>query len=160
MEIIKLESNGKAERVRFNGHIYRRYPESGNLSDQRYYKRSGRQAVYALHREVWKYFHGDIPPGFHVHHRDHNPDNNDISNLECVHGAEHISTHTTQPNSWPNSIAGRANLDKIRHLTKEWHASPEGHKWHVDHGKRCAERRESVEFKCEHCGDMYRSKNR
>ena len=44
-----------------------------------------------LHRLVWMINFGGIKKGYHVHHKDGNPANNDISNLEMLSCAEHAS---------------------------------------------------------------------
>ena len=40
---------------------------------------NGRQE--RMHRYVWRYYYGEIPDGYHIHHIDHNKANNDIHNL-------------------------------------------------------------------------------
>ena len=37
-----------------------------------------------LHWYVWEKYNGYIPPGFVIHHKDNNPANNEIENLELV----------------------------------------------------------------------------
>jgi hypothetical protein len=46
-----------------------------------------------LHRAVWEDAHGPIPEGHHIHHRDRNPSNNTLENLELIEGKSHISLH-------------------------------------------------------------------
>ena len=46
-----------------------------------------------LHRYVWQYHNGTIPPKHEIHHIDHNKNNNDISNLQCLHRTEHRRLH-------------------------------------------------------------------
>lgn len=48
------------------------------------------QGVY---RNVWIKHCGPIPAGYHIHHIDGNPWNNDISNLMCVSPMEHYEIH-------------------------------------------------------------------
>lgn len=73
--------------VVFNGEEYRRPPSSN------YYRRAGGGKHVALHRAVWIHHHGPIPPGYDIHHRDGDTDNNDVSNLECLTDAEHARRH-------------------------------------------------------------------
>ena len=55
---------------------------------------SGHYAKYnGLHRVVWAYYNGEIPNGYEVHHRDDNPANNTIENLQCLTKAEHNRIH-------------------------------------------------------------------
>ena len=46
-----------------------------------------------LHRAVWEFCNGPIPPMHHIHHIDHNRRNNHPSNLECMSLAEHTRHH-------------------------------------------------------------------
>ena len=46
-----------------------------------------------LHRAVWEYYNGEIPSDCVVHHKDLNPENNDISNLELIKKADHRKLH-------------------------------------------------------------------
>lgn len=58
-----------------------------------YFQRKG----HRLHRVVWEYHNGEIPDGYHIHHRDGDRSNNDISNLELLEGHEHLSGHMSTP---------------------------------------------------------------
>ena len=46
-----------------------------------------------LHRYIWEKFNGQIPKGYHVHHRDLNPENNILENLELLTSSQHQSLH-------------------------------------------------------------------
>lgn len=48
------------------------------------------------------------------------------------------------------------HLDRIRPLTKKWHASVEGRKWHSDHAK--GEMSYKIENYCRECGILYMAK--
>jgi len=56
-----------------------------------YYRRKG---VY-LHRMVYSGTYGNIPHGWHVHHKDNDRDNNVIENLEALPGKQHNKQHST-----------------------------------------------------------------
>lgn len=140
--------------VEFNGKRYTRNPDAEQRSHQTYYlETSGRNRQY-LHREVWRGAHPgqEIPPGWHVHHIDHNPFNNDPSNLEAVNTAEHGARHAGEC-----SDAERANLDRIRPMAAAWHGSPEGIAWHSENGKRSWDGREYATRNCDCCGSEYRT---
>lgn len=37
-----------------------------------------------LHRVIWETFKGEIPKGYVIDHIDNKPENNDLSNLQCI----------------------------------------------------------------------------
>lgn len=45
------------------------------------------------HRVIWEQYHGKIPKGYIIHHKDENKLNNDISNLQLVTRAQHSKIH-------------------------------------------------------------------
>lgn len=53
----------------------------------------GSQRTELLHRRVWADAHGAIPDGYVVHHKDDNPKNNEIENLELMERSAHNSMH-------------------------------------------------------------------
>ena len=138
-----------SESIEYNGKIYRRYPESSRRSDRVYFKRSITGGTVWLHRQKWIDAHGDIPAGHHVHHKDGNPSNNDISNLECLSPKDHFGDHQW---SKDRKSKHKKHLDKIRPLTKAWHSSPEGIQKHREIGAMAYENFVPVQKKCEHCG--------
>lgn len=136
--------DGRAVLVQqFNGKIYRLYP------GERYFSRHNKR----LHRVVWEYYNGPIPKGYHVHHKDGNPHNNEIDNLELIAGTKHISEHTNKRVS-TNPEIFQNNIHKAMEAAKEWHRSPEGRKWHSEHAKAQAPR-ERVEYTCSYCGKTF-----
>src|SRR5687767_7884520 len=79
-----------AKRVLYRGVVYTRY------DGRRYYNPNGTilaSGGTSLHRQIWLDAGNSIPAGYHVHHKDHDYDNNDISNLECLPPAEHLRRH-------------------------------------------------------------------
>lgn len=143
----------KVEYVEAIGHRWRRYPESENRSDREYFVRTNPSGGrYYLHREVWKLHNGPIPRKHHIHHKDGNCQNNDISNLECLTPKEHMEHHPTEWNGM------REHLASIRPLTKEWHASEEGIAKHREIGALAYKNFEPVDKQCEHCGKSFQTK--
>jgi hypothetical protein len=146
--------------VVFNGITFRRYPLSKRESDRRYYRADGRlrkQGISYLHHEIWKAYHGEIPEGFHVHHKDGNTLNNDISNLELLPGSKHLSQHTTK--RWENPTEHQLEVWKeVQDKAKEWHKSEAGREWHKQHAKEIAEHEKAkpkVKLVCAVCGKEY-----
>ena len=69
----------------FNGSKY-------TLRNNGYYGRTdGSRSM--MHRDVWVHFNGDIPDGHDIHHKDHDKENNDIGNLECISKSLHRLHH-------------------------------------------------------------------
>lgn len=101
----------------FNGGLYRLWPS------ERYFSKGGSR----LHRDVWEHAFGPIPTGRHIHHKDSNPKNNAIWNLECIEPAEHWS----KPKVGNKGVSAKARL-----AAAEWHKSPEGREWHRQHAKK------------------------
>lgn len=66
---------------RFNGIIYRK-------DNSRHYS-----ANQQIHRAVYRYYQGEIPTGYEIHHRDENPANNAPDNLQCLTKSSHSALH-------------------------------------------------------------------
>ena len=83
--------------IRYKGIRYRRYPDSDKRAERSYYVPGiGDRQKYGLgrlHEEIWKDNNGPIPEGGHVHHEDHDPLNNDPSNLVWCCSPCHDAIH-------------------------------------------------------------------
>ena len=89
-----------------------------------------------LHQWTWQLENGLQSRGYEVHHKDHNKDNNDISNLELLTTEEHAEHHKREAwvlRSDENRKKNSEQLGSIRHLATEWHRSDEGREWHREH---------------------------
>ncbi len=151
METVKgLERNGRAVPMQvFNGKEYRLYP------GERYFSRGTKR----LHRVVWEFYNGKIPKGYAVHHKDENPANNEISNLELMEEHSHLSLHAQQHVADEGMLAKmRQNMAKANEAAKEWHHSEEGRKWHSEHAKQQAAKLQYRKYICQCCGREYYSK--
>jgi hypothetical protein len=100
------------------------------------------------HVWVWKYHNGDIKKGLHIHHKDEDKSNNDISNLEEITVKEHVAKHVTEE----RSAAKLLHIASIRPLTKKWHSSDAGIEWHRKHGLKTWEDRQPFNIECKQCG--------
>ncbi len=109
-----------------------------------------------LHRAVWESHHGRIPEDHHIHHKDFDRANNDISNLECLPSDEHWAMHgeiaKLEDHGWR-----RRNLTKnARPAASKWHRSREGRKWHREHYERMKDKLHTEkQFYCEQCGEAF-----
>lgn len=128
----------------FNGTRYYRKPRGYFKSDD---------GVY-IHRAVWIFHNGPIPPGHDVHHADDDKSNNVIGNLECLTKAEHASHHGRKRLP-KGSEEARVHMEVIRPAASAWHGSDAGKQWHKDHGKRTWEDRKSEDLRCTHCGGAF-----
>lgn len=64
-----------------------------NLEDE-----NGKMTTKRVHVMVAEHFIGEIPKGYHVHHKDGNRQNNVVTNLEIIHPAKHYKeTLKTNP---------------------------------------------------------------
>jgi endogenous inhibitor of DNA gyrase (YacG/DUF329 family) len=135
---------------RFRGITFRRYPKAKRASHRRYFSPSAAdvaKGVEALHREIWKHYRGPIPAGHHIHHRDGDPLNNSISNLECVTPSQHRIAHRDDHQT-PEQ---RSHLQRVAHLAAAWHRSTAGRRWHAEHAKRVDQKRPREERRCAFC---------
>lgn len=151
-----------SEKITFNGTHFYRYPDSPHWSDRAYFRpgiADRQRGVLALHQEVWRDANGGapIPEGFHVHHKDRDPLNNDPSNLVLISAAEHREEHREE-----NAARGRANppSDAARAAAAEWHRSEEGRAWHREHGARTWEGREPENRVCAQCNAVFQTLDR
>src|SRR5208282_5331070 len=100
------------------------------------------RGVGALHQEIWIARYGPIPPAHHIHHRDENPLNNDISNLEAKLGREHNREHSS-------SEENKARFRLVQPLGLEkaaaWHRTEAGRELARRNGKLVMSLRVAVE---------------
>jgi hypothetical protein len=114
--------------VYYNGKKYRLH---------RRYFYCGGKTNRSLHRNIWSDANGEIPKGHHIHHKDGNRFNNDLSNLECVEGRKHIREHMIQRvKDNPEQFKKLAEIG--RKEAPKWHASKEGKEWHKQNAIKCA----------------------
>src|SRR5271169_6525226 len=57
------------------------------------WRENGRKRQMSEHRYVWEKAYGPIPAGHHIHHKDGNALNNNLSNLECIEASAHRDLH-------------------------------------------------------------------
>ena len=133
----------------FNGNIYYLYP------GEKYFSRGRKR----LHRIVWEFYNGPIPKGCEVHHKDRNPRNNDISNLECLTRSKHKEEHHDEQSRRGKSPEAIANIHRAGEFAKKWHSSEEGHNWHSEHARKQFEALEIRETTCECCGSVFKYKS-
>jgi ATP/maltotriose-dependent transcriptional regulator MalT len=143
--------HGPSEAIKHNGRTYRRYPQSPRREMRVYFSSAGGRR---LHRAIWEERNGPIPGGFHVHHVDGNPLNNDISNLALLEEREHQREH------WDDAKRewARQNIRHAQAAAPAWHRSPEGRAWHSEHAREIAANLQPVTATCSMCGAEFQAK--
>ena len=166
------------EIIIFNGKEYRL------MGSRKYYLSQsttieGKKRAKGLHVAIWEYYNKkEVPKGYHVHHKDGNTFNNDISNLECIPAKQHLSEESKK--NWENSELREKMLENLKSASeksKEWHKSEEGKEWHKKHATRsilgeyqtrvcinCGKEYQTrykgeTKFCCKKCGYYYRRKS-
>ncbi len=110
------------------------------------------------HRWVWISTHGIIPNGYHIHHKNEDKSDNSIKNLELIEGSRHMSHHMQDPE---RIKFASENCNRIRPLTKAWHASEEGKAWHSLHAIKCNfGKGDLIKYTCQCCKKEYESVKR
>lgn len=146
------------EIIEFNGIKYKL------MGSRKYYlsqsnTNAGRKNPKGLHVAIWEFYNKrEVPKGYHIHHKDGNTFNNDISNLECVSAREHLSKEGKK--NWEKPEYREKvlkNLEKGQEKAKEWHKSEEGRKWHREHAKTSILSAPKYKHICEECGREYLS---
>ena len=120
-----------SEIVIWNGKTYRRYPNSKYKSIRMYFC-CGKSR---LHRDIWAAIYGEIPKNYHIHHKDNDHNNNDISNLICLPASEHYALHGVQRLGQAVPAEQAARLREISKKAAEWHKTEKGRAWHREQAK-------------------------
>lgn len=136
------------ETVDYQGVTYKRKPDSDEWSKRVYYQAPRGSGRGYLHRDIYSDLHGSIPKGMQVHHADHDPFNNDPTNLVLLTPKEHRQEHARKFDEERMEIFRRTTLA----AAAEWHGSEEGIAWHREHGKQTWANRTASSFTCPECG--------
>ena len=126
-------------------------------TNREYYQHT--KSPIRLHQAVWMRYNGQIPQGHHIHHKDGDPTNNNIENLELVSASKHIAKHSKARCKFDTEWFENFNR-KGRKEAKEWHKSTEGKKWHKKHYENIKEKlHKTKKFKCVECGKEYKTQD-
>lgn len=108
-----------------------------------------------LHIYVWEKYNGPVPKGYHIHHIDHDSNNNDIENLQLIEKHLHLSMHSTI--AAQKAESKRMFKERCQPLAAEWHKSKECSDWAK--GNYASSLGKANEIKvikqCEVCGKNY-----
>lgn len=153
VKVMNVEYSENGRIAYFGGYKFRRDMKTGYYLSSRATDIGRRER---LHCYVWRYFNGEIPTGYHIHHKDENKSHNDIENLDCIPYSEHLSHHSKQNvkkgyEKWVENLKNNA-VPKA----KEWHKSEIGKAWHKEHYEKMKSKLRIVTEKtCEYCGKTY-----
>ena len=93
--------------------------------------KNGKQITYFVHRLVWSAFHGEIPEGYEINHKDEDKTNNRLDNLELVTRKEN-NNYGTRNERAAKTQTNRKDLSKPvfqytleGELVKEWESQKE-----------------------------------
>lgn len=120
---------------------------------------SAKRNAHKRARRVWVREHGPIPPGHHIHHRDKNPLNNEIANLECLPSEAHLSQDGSV--ATPARLAARARgaarfrSPEGRAAARWFDRSPADKERQRQYAREQMARRALVERTCERCGGHF-----
>lgn len=80
-----------------------------------------RKTTAKIHRLVYQTFVGDIPKGFHIHHKDGNKQNNHLDNLVLLHPSDHASESVNQRDSVSKMVNYNVHIKprRVRQYTLE-----------------------------------------
>lgn len=144
------------EKIIVDGVIFRRYPDSKRTELKKYFISSPEKCfgykTKRLHRYLWEKQNGEIPDGYHIHHKDDNYLNNDLSNLELVSPKQHNDRHYEKllP-MW------RKNIDKAREKAIEWHKSEGAKEFHKRIARLSWVNKKLYTKDCDVCGKEYKT---
>lgn len=133
----------------FNGKKYYLY------DNEKYFSKGTKR----MHRVVWEFHNGKIERGYHVHHKDGNTHNNDITNLNLIRGTLHLR-FTGKKRFKDNPEFVKEFHAKGIEAAKEWHKSEEGREWHKEHGKKSWINKPYAKFNCQQCGKEFESRHK
>jgi predicted nucleic acid-binding Zn ribbon protein len=123
------------------------------LSSTKIGTRRKRLHIYVYERERGR----TVPAGYQIHHVDGNKSNNDINNLACIPLHNHLSYHSRAYVEEHKEEVSQ-QMETIRPMTKAWHRSPAGHKWHKQHYEEVKELLHAKhDFVCVYCGKPFKS---
>lgn len=136
----------------YNGLKFRRDKHTGYYLNAKTHKR--------LHVAVYETEVGAIPAGYHVHHIDHDKDNNSPENLLAIAPAEHEILHGKELTAEQRDAKRQNVRAKASSAAAEWHGSKAGREFHSVLAKSTWENREPEKAVCAFCGVEYFTKDR
>lgn len=171
----------KKETIVYREKKYNRYPDSNRRHLRVYFWRHDKWKLppFALHRQIWIDNKGEIPKGYIIHHKDNNPLNNEIENLELMLHGDHTKIHSKEPERLKQlQNNGRKQTERLKLSLKKYKNSKKGREFYskntkgsilsiLPQKKECLECKiqfsffikQPVKFCSKLCGARFRRKN-
>ena len=134
-----------------DGKEFRLYPNNVYFTDGR----------TRAHIWVWKKNKGEIPKGFDIHHKDENPHNNNIENLELIerksHQSYHVKKRFSENPEWAKEFQQKGVKAAAEKMTT-WRNTVEGKDFHKKIGALSYAKAEYKEYICQQCGKTFSSR--
>lgn len=108
-----------SDRQFYDGHTWIKNKKTGYYYTC--FKGKGISKNKGLHQYVWEKYNGGIKEGCEIHHKDHNKNNNEIHNLECVERNKHRRQHQLEKVGYKGVFEGNCIFcgEKLS-STKQW----------------------------------------
>lgn len=135
----------------YNGLKYRRDKHTGYYLNAKTHKR--------LHVAVYENEVGAIPKGYHVHHVDHDKNNNAPENLRAIAPAEHEILHGKELTSEQREAKRQNVRENATPAAAGWHGTETGREFHSALAKSTWENREPEKAVCTFCGTEFMTKD-
>lgn len=119
-----------------------------------HYNRGYYKSTVGLHQMVWEHHFGEIPRDHHIHHKNGDPTDNRIENLEAMHKKDHHSLHFSSEKQLSLMQTQDSRLKR-----KEWALSERGQKILSQASKSQWPKRKPVERTCLICEKVFLTKN-
>lgn len=124
--LYQISSYGRMKSFRKykSGYILSNQNKNGWYLTANLFDYNGVKHTKGIHRLVAEAFIGEIPIGFHVHHKDDNKQNNHVENLEIIHPSVHRKkTEITHP----QIITGIVNYNRFEKTKRVQQFDKYGH---------------------------------
>lgn len=148
---MKIEYSADGNVAIYCGYKFRRDPKTGYYLCTRKTDAGRRER---LHVYVWRKENGDVPVGYHIHHKDEDKRNNDLDNLECIPQFDHLSFHSTERVQRNHDAVVKNLIENAVPKAAKWHKSDAGRKWHRENAFPVW-KMEKTEHTCAYCGKKY-----
>lgn len=133
----------------FDGYKFRKDLRTGYYLST---KNTGIGRRERLHCYVWRYYNGEIPKGYHIHHVSGDKEDNEVDNLQCIRKEMHSKYHGTKNAVEHYEDVCRNLSENAAPRAAEWHKSEEGRAWHAQNLKKVIAAMKEKHFTCAYCG--------